>query len=180
MGNWTFGCWRDIPNCNGMSLALWLKFNAYPTTKEEFYGIVSSLETGLANGFFLRMWDHTTYGGKELTFGFLRSGSTEGVWVDSAFPTLGVWSHWVYTMSYIGSPHIKAYKDGVPATVNEYECCSIFGASDFGTKERLAFGNYFVDDIVGGHPYYPDIVIDDVLIFDFILSAAEVSMVYNV
>lgn len=99
------------------------------------------------------------------------------MWVDSPFPTLGQWSHWVYTLKSTDTPPITAYKNNAPATVDENECCPVYSL-DSTLKNELVFGNHYVDNHVG-HPYYPDVDIDEVLMFDYILSAGEVTLLYN-
>ncbi len=161
-----------------MSLAVWIKPNAYPETESEYYGIISSVKHGLANGFSLKIWDSPNWGGREITFGFFRSGNGKIVFIDSPFPDLGHWSHWVYTVNYSAEPPILAYKDNAPdTTANLHECCPM-GLSDGILKNELVFGNLYVDNTTI-HPYYPNIEIDEVLIFDYILSNSEVNLVYN-
>ncbi len=176
---WLFGCWRDIPSCtNGMSLSLWIKAVSYPAQGNNYYGIISSVKNGLANGFFLQTWDEPAWGGKELTFGFLNPTSGNRVWVDTVIPTLGAWSHWVYTLSYGSDPAIHAFKDGA-TTTQDYHDCEVCGTTpDVGIRDILVLGNYFVDNIAG-NLYFPEVVIDDVMIFEYILSSSEISTLYS-
>ncbi len=155
-----------------MSLSIWIKPIAYPPQGQNYYGIISSIKNGVANGFFLQTWDWPGYGGKELTFGYLDPGTGTRVWADVVHPALGSWSHWVWTLNYGSDPAIHSFKDGTGTTQNYYELGS--STTDNTLRDIIALGNYFVDNIPGNQ-FFPEIVIDDVLIFEYILSPSEIS-----
>ncbi len=176
-GPWPYGCWRHIDGCvDGLSLSIWMKFNAYPTECRD-YGIISSLNENLGNGFFLLTWN---CGSSLMGFGIREPDTGTSKHVQTSMPSLGVWCHHVYTMAYnLGTtPSIKLYIDGSFETDTVIECCQSDATASNTIRDVLIFGNRYADNYQTYY-YYSHMIIDDVAIFEHILSPAEAAMIYN-
>ncbi len=151
-----------------------MKFNAYPGGCND-YGVISSFNQGLGGGFFLVTWN---CGSNLMGFGIREPDTGTVKHVQTAMPSLGVWTHHVYTMGYsLGvAPNIKLYLDGSFETETLLSCCS--GTASNTVRDILIFGNRYADTYQT-NMYYPEMIIDDVTIFEYILSPAEAAMIYN-
>ncbi len=150
-------------------------FTAYPPDCND-YGIVSSLHSVEAGGFFFASW---TCSGTTMGFGIVDHIDGKYKNIDHAAPGLNTWTHYVFTVDYImgGDPIIKMYQDGI-----------FLGAKSVGfwatgdkpptsnPRNELVFGSRFVNvqenlDTV--------IDIDEVLLFDYSLEQSDVTLIFN-
>ena len=111
-------------------------------------------------------------------FAFLELDTGKRRYIKSDPASLGTWTHHVYTLSYtLGmEPAFQLYIDGSFVPTTPGSCCAKTPSNTI--RDVLAFGNYFTDEY-STLPYYPDMVIDDVALFEYILSSSEVNMIYN-
>ncbi len=166
MGPWTTGCWRYIPECvNGMSLALWLKVTQIPTWNNRDHGIISTLNSGKGNGFFLAIW--TFSGDLEIGFGiFDPNDGLYKLFTVSPIST-GSWHHYVFDITYdTENPIFNGYFDSITKSSSIWSVNKGFSPSDT-FRDVIVFGNMYADY---PNSYMPSVMIDEVLMFNYTLT----------
>ena len=152
-----------------------MKFNAYPPN---FWanGIISSINKDLGGGFSLYI--NTPVASTEIAFVLKEPDTGLRKYIISNPPSLGIWTHHVYTFNYsLGmTPIFQLYVDGSFVPTTGQTCCG--SPSSYTVRDVLAFGNYYADQYHTLN-YFPSMVIDDVALFEYILSSSEVNMIYN-
>ncbi len=168
------GCWSYLPDCvNGFSLSVWLNYAVYPTQCED-YGIVSSLHSEEAGGFFFVTW---TCGSTKMGFGIVDHIDGKYKNIEKVAPPLNTWTHYVFTVDYVhgNDPIMNMYQDGTLQSVSvQYWDGGDKPASD-NPRNILIFGNRFVND----EYKHNSIDIDDVLLFDYSLDQSHVTLLFN-
>ncbi len=170
------GCWSYIPGCvNGFSLSLWLKYTVYPPNCDD-YGIVSSLHSVEAGGFFLASY---TCGGTEMSSGIVDHINGKYMSINNPAPPLSTWTHYVFVIDYVinGDPILKMYQNGIFLGLQSK---AFWPAGDRvptnDPKNVLIFGSRYADVEENLHTAAD---IDEVLLFDYILEQADVTLIFN-
>ncbi len=176
MGTWTTGCWRSIEDCSdGMTLAIWVKIVTLPAANNKDYGIMSSLQNGVANGFFYTIFKYS--GSLYSAFGII--DPADGKYrIDYDYPiSVGSWYHYVYTLNYVfgSSPTFSMYRDGSkrPDNIHVHNMVSANNA----IRDDLVFGNMYSDS---PNSYKVNAVIDEVLLFNYTVTQSETSLLYAI
>ncbi len=171
------GCWTYIRDCaNGFSVALWIKPNSQPNDSD-LRGVLGSLTGGVTNGF-------SVYYKKENGFAQMRFTVRDYIKqkiyliTKGHFPSTGEWAHYTFTYYFPSptqGPILIGYVNG-----NMFPDLTVYTISQShpGTEcNRLVVGWFFtnLDPPTTTSPLteYADVVIDDVMIFETVLTGSE-------
>ena len=166
---------------DGFSLALWIKFLDEPTIDNPClaHGIVSSFHSNKASGFSLTSW--SCIGNfKHIVLGILDPYDGKFLYKGDTLPNLNIWVHYVFTLDYVpGGNHatmFDVYKNGVIVASPQSNHWPPFDQpASVETRDILVFGRGLVD----ADADRPKVVIDNVLVFNYSVNAAEVYLLYN-
>ncbi len=180
--NWSTGCWRFIPDCiDGLTVAIWIKFLAEPVYKVPCVacGIISSFQHNKASGFSLTSWNCSP-GFKHISLAILDPYDGKYLYTATPLPTLNTWTHYVFTLDYVtsGNPMsmFKMYQNGVIVVSPLSNHYSVWDKpASIEIRDTLIFGNGFVDYDAD----HPNVVIDNVLMFNYSLNIAQVDKLYH-
>lgn len=148
------------------SIALWVNVNAAPATNND-YNLAWKGDSGSNVGYEIRYRDIS--GTKKILVRRLRAGvSSDEISYDVDFGT-GTWYYLVLT--YDGS-NVRAYLNG-----------SQVGSDTPSSGNGTSFTNYFDGFCMGysnsGLSHYPNVILDDIAVFNRQLTADEIESIYD-
>ncbi len=172
IGPYSSGCWRTPLSCSGgMSVSIWMKFTV--ASSGNWDGIISThrRETE-TNGFSIIKYNGN---GKDIGFTVRDPGRQKFIKVEVSHPNVGTWDHYLFTMLPNGGvPDFTAYINGQPISL------AAPGESNKNTNAQIC------DEIVIGRYFFEttgyqinDVIIDELSIFEFILSSTQVAAIYQ-
>ncbi len=167
---WGVGCWRDPLKChNGLSLSIWIRFRAKAQGSE--LGILSSLiNSQITCGIFILESE------SGILFGMRNNIREKSDSAKFSYPILSRWTHFVMTLK------INSSNDPPEYTIYENAENKIFTATlaaknnQSGSCDKLVFGRKYIEL---GTRYSNDVKIDELLIFEHILTKNQVLKIYN-
>lgn len=171
----------SIPTTGALSISVWLRPDVLVFPDQESTGYVHWMGKGLPgqHEYTFRMYGLGNTEGRDNRTSFyvfnLAGGESAGSYVQEPV-TAGAWSHYVATVS-IAADEIRWYKDGVLKDVDSFLGAPYFANPQDGTAP-LRIGTRAASTSTSASYFLG--AIDDVLIYDRVLTATEVQQLHNV
>ncbi len=179
LGTWT-GCWTHVRDCiNGFSVTLWLKPNSQPTDNY-LRGIVSTITAYNTNGF--AVYYIKDSGVAKIGFTVRDYVKDKAYSIEGPFTDTGKWTHYTFTCNFPSTsqgPTLIGFKNS--NIFPDLTRSSITKSYQDNDCNRLVSGWYFIGDAPFTYSLskYADVVIDDIFIFEGVLSESEAGQAMN-
>ncbi len=166
------GCWREPWTCqNGLSLSIWMRFtNTAPDNISSSLGILSTMTaTDITCGVYITEWTN-------IYFGMRNHNRAMSDYALFSYPEMNKWTHYVMTLKVLSSdekPDYKIYENGKSKTFTVH---SKNKNSQPGSCNKIVFGRKYTDE---DGSYGNNVKIDELLIFDNVLTESQVLTINN-